>query len=133
VLTTAIILVSPAEQPDLVVHGELRSWWRWATAIGSIPGGYVAARLSLVLPATALDRTVTLRWSWGQTSSNGWRLFVVIGVLPWILSSLISWLYRENASIPEVAVILALSVLLMVMEIAAVSLSYSELSAQTEN
>ena len=39
---------------------------------------YVLARLSLVLPRTAIDQRPTLQGSWRLSRSNGWRLAVVL-------------------------------------------------------
>ena len=47
-------------------------------------GGYVSARLSIVLPATAIDQRPTLKGSWRLSRSNGWRLGLVV-FLPSIL------------------------------------------------
>ncbi len=53
-------------------------------------GGYVGARLSIVLPATAIDQRPTLKGSWRLSRSNGWRL----GLVVWLPSILIFVLWR---------------------------------------
>jgi hypothetical protein len=47
-----------------------------------IPTAYVAGRLSLVLPAVAVDRKLTLTESFSLTEGNGWRLAVLLGLIP---------------------------------------------------
>lgn len=100
----------------------------WIMWILSAPGLYVFARLSLVLPATAIDNRPNLAWSWGLSSNNGWRLVIVVGVLPWLMAMLQWLLLRDNASIVEIVIVALLGYALLTVEIAALSLSYRELS-----
>jgi len=100
----------------------------WIMWILSAPGLYVFARLSLVLPATAIDNRPNLAWSWGLSSNNGWRLVIVVGVLPWLMAMLQWLLLRDNASIVEIVTVALLGYALLAVEIAALSLSYRELS-----
>jgi hypothetical protein len=44
--------------------------------------GYMMARCSILLPATAVDERRKLAWAWETTQGNGWRLFLVIFFLP---------------------------------------------------
>lgn len=105
-------------------------WFWWAQLLASIAATYFLARLSLVFPAVAVDHRVHLRWSWERSKHNGWRLAVVVGLLPWVLSLVLAVLYREGASVPELALLVLLGVLVFVMEIAAFSLSYRALSGK---
>jgi hypothetical protein len=57
---------------------------------------YWAVRLSLVLPAGAIDQELTLRQSWSRTQGQGLRLLVAIylSMLPYILiAELLPWGY----------------------------------------
>lgn len=96
--------------------------------IVTIPAYYVTARLSLVFPATAIDEKATLKWSWQKTRNNGWRMFVVVGVFPWMLSFLVGLIWRENATLPEVVMLYIAGYFLVVIEVSALSLSYKELA-----
>lgn len=96
--------------------------------IVTIPAYYVMARLSLVFPATAIDKKATLKWSWQKTRNNGWRMFVVVGVFPWMLSFLMGLIWRENATLPEVVMLYIAGYFLVVIEVSALSLSYKELA-----
>lgn len=47
----------------------------WIAIFFAVPAAsYVAGRLSLVLPALAVDRRRPLRHAWRMTAGNGWRL-----------------------------------------------------------
>lgn len=101
----------------------------WVTAAGSImimiPASYLFARLSVLLPATAVDEQPDFAWAWELTKGNGWRLFLVVGVLPGIL-----WLgpdYLLGRSVIIDLLIYATACVLYVIEIAALSLSYRHL------
>ena len=104
-------------------------WLRWPDYIGRVVSAYVVARLSLVLPATAIDRKVGLRWAWQQSARNGWCLALIVGVFPWALSHGVDLLYRENATLPELAILITLSVLASMLGIIALSLSYQDLES----
>lgn len=53
--------------------------WMW---LGLIPFGYVIGRLSLLLPAIAVDLQVSLRSVWAQSKGNGWRIALLVGWIP---------------------------------------------------
>lgn len=106
-------------------------WPDWLLQVAMIPMMYVFSRLCLVFPATAIDRKVSLKWSWRLTWSNGWRLFVVVSILPWIISHALGLLYFGEIREWEMIVVTLLGFVLLAVEVAALSLSYREL-AQTE-
>ncbi len=104
------------------------SWAMFAIsffAIMALPG-YLFARLSVLLPATAVDERPSFNWAWKITKGNGWRLFLVVGVLPIVL-----WLgpgYLLGHSVIVDLVIYSAGCVLYVVEIAALSLSYQHLT-----
>lgn len=106
---------------------EVSDWFKWIAFVSAIPAIYVLARFSLVFPATAIDKQADLVWSWQKTRGNGWRMFVVVGALPWLLSFVSGLFWRENAAAPEVVLLIIASYLVFVVEISALSLSYKEL------
>ena len=62
----------------------------------ALVAGYVCARTSLVLPATAVDQRMRLREAWALSRGNGWRLTatlivpaVVVVLLPRSVSNLV--------------------------------------------
>jgi hypothetical protein len=105
-------------------------WSQGITLAASVPAYYVFGRLSLIFPATAVGRKVSLRWSWRLTANNGWRLFVVVAVLPFMISHLVGLLYRMDATALETVVLTFLGCALFVVEVAALSLSYRELTKE---
>ena len=50
-----------------------------------IPFGYLIGRLSLLLPAIAVDVQVSLRSAWSQSKGNGWRMALLVGWIPTLL------------------------------------------------
>jgi hypothetical protein len=90
---------------------------------------WVIARLSLVLPAIAIDHNLDVMTAWRASKRNGWRLAVIVGVLPWSLNYLAQFIYRDGASSAEFALIVVLTTLFTVIEVVALSLSFWELTS----
>lgn len=97
-----------------------------------MPGFYIISRLSLIFPATALDKRPDLEWAWTMSKNNGWRLFVVVGILPFVFSYIQSVIERENSTIIEDIIIMLISFVFLVVEIFALSLSYKKLALENE-
>ncbi len=93
-----------------------------------IPGFYVLVRLSLIFPATAVDQRPDIKWAWDRSFNNGWRLVVIVGLLPSVTSIAQELLERENSSIIEDALWPLMYILVLIVEISALSLSYKELN-----
>lgn len=108
--------------------GDLRGWFEVIEFVASLPALYLVARLSLVFPATAIDRGASLKWAWRTSRGNGWRLVVVVMVLPWLVSRLVGLLYREQATAVEIVLLTVLGTALFALEIAALSIAYRELA-----
>ena len=104
-------------------------WRTWLLVfLSMLPACYLVARLSLVLPAAALDRKVGLGWAWNLSSGNSARLFLVIGLLPWIFSAPAYLLDVPAGSAAASVGVTILGTLLLTVEISALSLSYRELT-----
>lgn len=95
--------------------------------IGSIPAYYVLGRISLVFPATAIDRPAGLTESWRMTQGNGWRMFVVVGLFPWLIDSVLSLVWREDATVVEETLLSLLGLVGFSMTIFALSFAYREI------
>jgi len=93
----------------------------------AIPGAYVLARLSPVLPATAVDRRPGLSWVWDLSKGNGWRLTVVVVFVPWSLHALLCLLLFEDGSMISKFFTQLIAIVIMVFEVAALSFSYRKL------
>jgi len=86
------------------------------------------ARLSLLFPSLAVDRGFEPYASWQATRDNGWKLVIVIAVLPWTLNRLAEALYRNDPSWVEFGAILVICALFTIIQVVALSLSYWELT-----
>jgi hypothetical protein len=118
----------------MALVGTRPEWFtEWGMHVVKIPALYVFARLCVLFPAAALDRNPTLRWAWDLTRRNGLRLMVVVGVLPWLFSNLVYYLYRDDATRVEWVALTVAAVALFAVEIAAVSISYRELSGDAQS
>jgi hypothetical protein len=104
--------------------------FEWMAFGARLPAIYFFGRFCLVFPAIAVDRESGFRWAWRLSQGNGWRLFILVGVLPWIVSYALGLLYREQATVAETIVLTALGIALFAVEIAAISLSYRELTKE---
>lgn len=93
-----------------------------------IPILYIFSRLSVLYPATAVDQQWSLKWAWGLSINNGWRLTLVVGGLPWVLYFFEDFLYRENATFVEYIILCLLGFILLAVEIVALSFSYKHLT-----
>ncbi|MEP7154424.1 MAG: hypothetical protein ABI905_01525 [Betaproteobacteria bacterium] len=91
---------------------------------GNIAYWYVFGRFSLIFPAKALDKKGNLVRAWRYSRGNGWRLFAVVCVLPFCLSHLVSFLYRNEATLVEYLLLTALGVVFIAVEVTALSLAY---------
>lgn len=103
----------------------------WAQQAIKVALLYPFGRLCLLFPATAVERDPPpdLRWSWQLTRGNGWRLLIVVGALPVLFALLVNLAYRSEATSFEWLLVSVLAMALFAVEIAAVSLSYRELTA----
>ncbi len=93
--------------------------------------GFMLARLGIVLPATAVGEKRDLRWAWQRSRGNTLRLFFVVGLIPYALSYLLTLI---NLGAGDVASILyrLIYFILLVIEIAALSLAYQALTADED-
>ena len=86
------------------------------------------ARLSLLFPSLAVDQRFDPIAAWQASRGNGWKLVIVVGVLPWLLDKIGNALYRDEASWVEFGVLLVLCTVFTVIQVVALSLSYWELT-----
>ncbi|OAH98219.1 hypothetical protein A1332_20770 [Methylomonas methanica] len=98
----------------------------WIKLFSLVLGGYVTARLSLVLPATAMDKKVSLKWSWVITRGNGFNMFAIVCLFPLFFNFIITMLWRENATDIENAVLSIATFFVTAIEVIALSLTYKE-------
>lgn len=121
----ALILVQSVSGGVSDADGRIADWIR---ELASIPALYVLARLSLAFPATAIDKRSGLRWSWIRTRGNGWRIFFVVGLFPWLIALAISLMWRDEASVLEQVALSIITYVGLAIEVVALSFTYKELA-----
>jgi len=95
-----------------------------------LPGIYVFSRLSILFPAVAVEKKVGWDWALATSKHNGWRLVVIIGLLPLVFGSFSVFLYGRHLILD---VLLAfIGTILTIFEIALLSLSFKYLSENTD-
>lgn len=82
---------------------EHQSFFLGMILFASIPFAYVVGRLSLLLPATAIDLHASVNSAWDLSEGNGWRVAILVGGVPmafmaiqasiWMIPS---WLFGES-------------------------------------
>ncbi len=89
---------------------------------------YIISRLGIIFPATAVDEMQTIKWAWAITRGNGWRLVIVFAALP-LLSGFVQSILIESTdtNIPSEIIISLLGYIILVIEIALLSLTYKEI------
>ena len=96
-----------------------------------VPGGYVLSRLSILFPATAVDERPNLKWAWNITSGNGWKLFLIVALLPQLVSAIYVFVDWPEHLIIQFAIGL-LTYALVAIEVAALSVSYRFLNRKVD-
>lgn len=118
--------------PRYIATGEMRDppmlniLWIGATA--SVIAYWIVARFSLILPQIAIDLHPDLRAVVNASRGNGWKLAIIVGLLPWILQWITDALYRDGATTFEVASIAVLIGVSAIVQVTALSLAYYELT-----
>jgi hypothetical protein len=113
-------------------HAEENSHiWTIIIYFSLIPGTYIFSRLSVLFPATAINQRNSIQWAWSITKGNGWKLFVLLGLLP-LLSRIILRMIPET-SIHADAVLYFISLIFAVIELALISHTYKFLAAEQTN
>ncbi|MBB6093074.1 hypothetical protein HNQ60_001952 [Povalibacter uvarum] len=124
-IAASIVLMIPVNLLDVASQ----SWMIWCTEASTlIVGAYVMGRLSLALPAMAVDEPINLRDAWRLSSGNAVRLMVLVAVIPWLLrfaESQLAAMFQSPADYWTVST--ALYLLLTPLEIALLSVSYRAL------
>ncbi len=98
----------------------------------TVPALYIFGRLSLLFPAIALDERPVANRSWDATKHNGWRMFVVVGILPIVFPIVQRLVMSEESSVAEDIALMLLYLFFLIIEVAALSLSYKYLVLEPE-
>ena len=98
--------------------------------LGILPGIYIFSRLSILFPATAIEKKVGWDWALDTSKNNGWRLVVVIGLIPFLLNLILS---HSLGTFFILDVFLELlGIIVTIFEIAVLSMAFKFLSESTE-
>lgn len=111
----------PDPDPDIQRMIDYASWGI------EIPLAYLLARFSTLLPALALGHSWSPRTAWEQTRGNGWRLALVVFLLPWLMDEAIDWTYASLENPVLVSLLAILRAMFLALGVIALSLSYREL------
>jgi hypothetical protein len=118
------------------------------TLLGLIPFGYLIGRLSLLLPAIAVDAHASLRSAWLQSKGSGWRVALLVGWIPTLflllestLSSYINWRLGKQPTPYSLGVYVGISAAseallrytFFTIQVAILSLSFLKLSGWHTN
>ena len=96
------------------------------------PAAYIFARLSILLPATAVEnRNVSLQEAWKLSKNNGLQLFVLVSVLPY-LTDLIMGLISGYQSIAYQIVIFIIWGVVLILEVGFLSMCYAWLKGYVD-
>jgi hypothetical protein len=98
------------------------------TIVSWLPSSYLFARLAFMLPSIAIETRARIPEAWQLSSGNGWRLVLLIVLMPWLVR-LLHW--NLTTAIPDDTVgtiaNTTLYALFLPLEIALLSVSYRHL------
>jgi len=100
--------------------------------LAAIPACYLFARMSPSLPAAAVGDPSPMADAWEWSQGNGWRLVILVVLLPISTHWLIGWAVPAGAPqfMPYLAMPISLAII--VFEVAVMSLAYGALREQAE-
>jgi hypothetical protein len=98
-----------------------------------VPAMYFLSRLSMIFPAAAIGKKPGIKWAWNISEGNGWRLLLIVGVIPSILIIIQIYLEKADTTVIEDIVNSMLAFVVSIIEISVISLSYKELSKRKPN
>ncbi len=99
--------------------------------ISALPGVYVLSRLSLIFPATSVDEKVSIKWSWDTSRNNGWRLSIIVCALPAVAGYIQNIFTSEDDGFFISTLLMLVAFIVLIIEIAALSLTYKELKNES--
>lgn len=96
-------------------------------AFMALPFFYLFGRFSLVFPAVAINGAGDIKWAWKISQGNGWRLAVLTGLIPWILTAGYGLLAHLSDSLLYVVFAKILFLVLFLFEVLLLSFSFKVL------
>jgi hypothetical protein len=117
--------IAAGETPPPDPPGE---YFEWIKSFSTVIAYFFVGRISLLLPAIAVDRKPSLAEAWRCSRGSSWKLAIIVGALPWILEQTTIVLWREGSSSVEIASLGILTAVFAIVGFVALSLSYYELT-----
>jgi hypothetical protein len=122
--TANMPLQPPAPDPDIQRMIDLLAY------VVQIPFFYLLARLSPMLPALALGREWSPAAAWQISRGNGWRLVLVVFLLPWAFHGAVGVAAAGPRGSLLVACLAIATAVFAALGIIALSLAYRELQPE---
>jgi hypothetical protein len=101
--------------------------------LATLPALYFVSRVSLIFPATAVDFKSSFRQSWKQTTGHGWKMVVIVGLYPWLISILLWLIVRGDPSLIKQMITAFLYYIGLALEVTALSLTFKAFSTDSES
>ena len=99
-----------------------------------IMAAYVLARLSVLVPAAALEHRPTIKSSWALTRGYGIQMFILVIILPWVFALIVNLLpWIEAYRVMMDVMFTLIWIVLLSLEVAMLSLAYRQLSKEPGN
>lgn len=127
-----VFLVFPVISVDPATQGQDGSAFLFVGILIQVGFGYLASRVSLVLPSAATDERVSIAEAWKKSGPYHGKLFVLIGVIPFLTSIGIS-LLPQFESIVFFALIAVIWCVVAVIELGLLSLSWERIKQLSTN
>jgi hypothetical protein len=118
ILFNVMLNVMETEGP---ARSALLDWLAW------IPAGYIAGRLCLKMPAAAIDRFMDIASAVDATRGNGWKMVIVVAIIPWLIAQLSGQLFSMDGGPALMLLSCIAAQLLVAVEVMALSIAYQEL------
>lgn len=92
-----------------------------------LPCGYLLARYVLALPASALAIKMSLSQSFAMTKSHHIPLFIIVGVFPWLLYSVLYKLHSPDLSTVSIILLQFLQVIFNIIQAICIALCFEKI------
>ncbi len=119
-----------ASQPPPAYDPDVRTLIDRVAFFAGIVGLYPVARLAALFPAISLGEKWNAAGAWRLTRRNGWRLVVLVFLLPDLFRELVKWLYSNDPGAFEFAIVVLSLGVITSLGVVALSLSYRELAVE---
>lgn len=108
-----------------------KALWAWVLVAAGSLATYIPARWSLVLPLVALGRSEGASWSWRFTRGNGWRIALLVYILPWTFHlTMAKQVGPSSPLVLQIATTIAFT-LIVLIEVALLSFTFKALTEAT--